>query len=233
MLPNILVQGPFFMIWGVKQFQVGTQPDGNRVFGRIFSLYMAVQAFVWLGVCVVAPDLIRGVTGSAYHGASDYVPWIVGAYVFSGVYSFVQYGLLSRKSTGILAVLVLSGAAVNIGLNLWLIPRWGATGASISTLASFAYLAAVTALVSLRIYPIEFEWSRLAVVAAGAAVYCLVGLMIPSSIGVVSATAARLVWLSTFPIFLLFSNFVDSSERKAVLARIRGLIGAARGVPRT
>jgi hypothetical protein len=91
----------------------------------------------------------------------------------------------------------------------------------------------VTALVSLRIYPIEFEWSRLAVVAAGAAVYCLVGLMIPSSIGVVSATAARLVWLSTFPIFLLFSNFVDSSERKAVLARIRGLIGAARGVPRT
>ena len=46
------------------------------------------------------------------------------------------------------------GAAVNIALNFWLIPRYGMVGAAISTLAAYVVLFVGMTLYAQRVYPV-------------------------------------------------------------------------------
>ena len=56
-------------------------------------------------------------------------------------------------ATGVFFVLTLAaGAAVNIGLNLWLIPSFGIRGAAIATAASFAVELAITLVAVERLF---------------------------------------------------------------------------------
>ena len=52
-----------------------------------------------------------------------------------------------------------SSALVNVGLNLVLIPLYGAMGAAMSTLLAYAFLSMIAYIVNQRIYPIPFEIS--------------------------------------------------------------------------
>lgn len=77
--------------------------------------------------------------GPAYEGAGA----VLKVYVWSTVFVFLmiasQAQLLSQaKTTHIVVVRTLVGAATNIGLNLLLIPRMGITGAAWATVISYA-----------------------------------------------------------------------------------------------
>ncbi|MCM2254407.1 MAG: polysaccharide biosynthesis C-terminal domain-containing protein, partial [Vicinamibacteria bacterium] len=52
-------------------------------------------------------------------------------------------------------------AAVNIGANLLLIPRFGPLGAAWATVASYAAMAGFGIFLSQRLWPVPFEWGRL------------------------------------------------------------------------
>lgn len=97
--------------------------------GLAFSLFMTV-AGEWLTHLMF---------GAAYEGAGP----VLRVYVWSTVFVFLtiasQAQLLSQaKTTHVVAVRTLVGAAVNIGLNLLLIPRLGIIGAAWATVVSYA-----------------------------------------------------------------------------------------------
>jgi O-antigen/teichoic acid export membrane protein len=48
-------------------------------------------------------------------------------------------------------------ALLNVGLNIVLIPVYGAMGAAVATLVAYVIFAAVAHLVSQRLYPVPFE----------------------------------------------------------------------------
>ena len=52
------------------------------------------------------------------------------------------------------------GAAVNIGLNVLLIPRYGMVGAAIATLVAYVALLLGMTLYSQRVYPVPYQWRR-------------------------------------------------------------------------
>jgi O-antigen/teichoic acid export membrane protein len=103
---------------------------------------------------------------------------------------------------------------VNVALNFWLVPRYGMVGASISTLAAYVVLFAGMTLYAQRVYPVAYQWRRVATVVFAAA-----GLtVIPRVTGLSFAPSVALV--AAYPVVLLLCGFYLPAER----ARIRRLV---------
>lgn len=102
-------------------------------------LYLAVAVALVLTFC--SGPLIDILYGSSYVGSADVLAvhaW-AGIFVGLGIAAgpwFVNAGLLKIKM-----VQTVAGAAVNILLNLYMIPRFGPMGAAVSTLISYSLAA--------------------------------------------------------------------------------------------
>ena len=103
-------------------------------------------------------------------------------------------------------------AVVNVGLNLALIPPYGMIGAAIATVAAYSTMAVGMAWWSQRLYPVPYQWRRVATAAAGA-------------VGLAAARqAARrglplaVALILAYPAALLVLGFTTPTERRRVAA---------------
>jgi len=115
--------------------------DDERLYQRrLHSLYrLMFGLFLLTAVPLVlfGPLATRLLFGASYAGAAVLLPWLafrlfftnfgVARSVFITNEGLFRFGLITA----------LAGAAVNIGLNLLLVPRWGARGAILSSFVSF------------------------------------------------------------------------------------------------
>lgn len=119
-----------------------------------------LNAFVAMGVVlaavglVVAGPLVRVLYGSAYAPSAPILAVLLvsNVFVFVGVASspWIVNADLQRPYM----VRTLCGAAINIGLNLLLLPRFGAIGAAWSTLVAYAYAGVVGTWIDPRSRPL-------------------------------------------------------------------------------
>lgn len=123
------------------------------------------------GVCVcaalLAPELLAVVAPQAlYQDALSLVPWLLlGAY-FQGFYFLLSQGSWYAGSTRQIAVVTATAAAVNVALNAWLVPIYGALGAAWSTATSYLVLAVVHDRIAQRRHHIAWPYARYALVSA-------------------------------------------------------------------
>ena len=57
-------------------------------------------------------------------------------------------------------IITFAAAALNIGLNIALIPPYGMTGAAIATVAAYALMFVLTTWNAQRLYPVPYQWRR-------------------------------------------------------------------------
>jgi O-antigen/teichoic acid export membrane protein len=101
------------------------------------------------------------VYGVAYWSSTNIVPWIALGYVFHGLYLLQLPGVFQQEKSIWVASTRAIGALSNVGLNIYLIPYYGAIGAAIATCISFMVMAVILFSVNRTLYPIAYEWSRL------------------------------------------------------------------------
>jgi hypothetical protein len=125
-------------------------------------------------------------------------------------------------------VLVVLGAAVNLALNLLLIPVWGLMGAAIATALCMLLWNAANAWLSRRFYELTFEWGRLAHAGSVAAVLAAASLAAGAVQNLWWCVAIKTSVLAAYPAGLWVSGFLSQSER----LRLRELIRRLWSVPR-
>ena len=111
-----------------------------------FRLLQLFSCMLWLGIGVacltaaLAPWLVDHLLGAAYADSITALRWhaFTNVFVFLGVAQSVA--IVSDRTSRIALVRTLIGAAVSLGLNILLVPHWGAVGAAWAALA--AYLSA-------------------------------------------------------------------------------------------
>jgi O-antigen/teichoic acid export membrane protein len=106
-------------------------------------------------------------------------------------------------------------AAVNVGLNVALIPPYGMIGAAIATAAAYVVLFAGMVVYAQRVYPVPYQWRRVLTAAAVA-----VGLTVAAR-ATGAPLAVSLVLVVVYPLALLPLGFYLPAERKR-LAQLRG-----------
>jgi O-antigen/teichoic acid export membrane protein len=155
---------PFFLR------QHATHGDASRpLIARVFTytatlslLAFLVLAFYlpWL-VAVPLPWIHRSLLRRDYLSGVGVIPVVLLAYVFQMFATNFIAGLYIREKTSRLPIVTLLGAAINVGANLWWVPRFGIMGAAYATLAAYAAMAAAMFFFSQRVFPIRYERGRI------------------------------------------------------------------------
>jgi O-antigen/teichoic acid export membrane protein len=110
------------------------------------------------------------------------------------------------------------GALVNVGLNFWLVPRYGMVGAAIATAAAYVVLFVGMTLYAQRVYPVAYQWRRI-VTCVGVAV----GLTVAARAADLPLAASFLLVLA-YPLVLAALGFYLPAERQ----RLRRLVPSFR-----
>src|SRR5207249_1710635 len=108
---------------------------GPALFRQVTTLATAGLLVLAVGLSVLSPEVVLILAGPQYGAATQVLPVIAFASVFQGLYTLLVTVVFLMKRTARLALLTISSAILNIGLNLVLIPRIGIMGAAWSTLA--------------------------------------------------------------------------------------------------
>jgi O-antigen/teichoic acid export membrane protein len=123
-----------------------------------YALLITVSAA--LLVSVNAAELVSIFAPSAYGGAAAFVPWVAAGAALQGVYLVWSTGTWYSKKTGAIPLVTLACVVVNLGINLALVPRYGALVAAISTAVAYAVAAVLHGLLAHRNHPIAWEYRR-------------------------------------------------------------------------
>ena len=161
MLVNILVIGPFVLIWEPRRFTIANEPNAAKTYGQVFTYLLVLTSFVALALTGLAKEIVQVLTARQYWQAYSIIPLVAWSYVFFGLTSVVSVGLFVHHKTGIFSWLVVIALLANILGNLLLIPVYGAHGAAIATLLAFFLLFVLNLAFACRYTAIAFEWRKL------------------------------------------------------------------------
>ena len=168
----------FETAWAPFYYDTARQPDARDVFRRMTTYGVAVIALLVAVTTAVAHDAILVMLTPEWIAASRVIPFIAIGLGLQGVYLLTSIGLNLTSRTELYAVSTFSALGVGLGLGVWLMPRYGVTGAAVAFMLSYATQTAVAFVLARRVYPIRYETGRLARVLAAGVVAAVAGVWV-------------------------------------------------------
>jgi O-antigen/teichoic acid export membrane protein len=208
---NFLLIQPFNMMWQARMYIVHGRPDHEKVFARIFVLYSAVLIFAGLGMAVLGPELMRLMVDSRYTAGGAVIAVVSLSYVFLGTGFYLQLGMFLTSRTGLIGIVSLVAAALNLGANYFLIKHFGMMGAAWATALGFLAIAVGSYYCSQRVCPLALPIGRVVrALAVAAAIYLLSRAVTASSLAIALLLKSGLI--AGFPVLVWVSGCFSSDE---------------------
>ena len=111
--------------------------------GLVSGAQIGVFLYFIAGLAVLAPELLLFWGGRAYANALPLLPPLLASALFTHMQTLLVNVEFFYESKHTLVYSTFLAAAVNILLNLWVLPRWGTIGASYTSLVSTLLLYAL------------------------------------------------------------------------------------------
>jgi O-antigen/teichoic acid export membrane protein len=204
----------FRTAWPAFAYSIEDDREARRTYAFVLTYLLAFASWVALALGALAPWWTRLLTGPKYHRAENGIALLAFAGAIYAGYTVLAIGSGRARRTQLNWVVTGVGAAANVALNFWLIPKYGMVGASISTLAAYVVLFAGMTLYAQHVYPVAYQWRRV-----GTAVLAAAGLTVAArATGLSLAPSFALV--AVYPLVLLLLGFYLPAER----ARLRRLV---------
>jgi O-antigen/teichoic acid export membrane protein len=210
----VLLLTAFRLAWPAFAYSIDDDREARRTYSFVLTYVVFVCCWLSLGLGLLAPWILRLITTKPFYPAANVVaPLAFGVAAFAG-YVVVQIGTGRARRTRTNWVVTGITAALNIVLNLALIPPYGRMGAAIATLISYVVLFVLMAWRAHAVFPVPYQWRRVATVAAAAVALTVLGKLVDAPLGVALALTAA------YPLLLALLGFYLPAERK----RIRRLL---------
>ena len=162
-IPNIVatVYLMFGQAWNMSAITENDSKDRDQFYEKVFDFNQSLIYILAGGCLLIIQPLTNILIGAEFHDSIRYSPILIYSTVFSCFTTFMgSIYIATKKSKRSLFTSFISGA-VNVGVNLLLIPRIGLYGPAISTVV--AYLAVFVARVfdSRKLIPFRIDWRKL------------------------------------------------------------------------
>jgi O-antigen/teichoic acid export membrane protein len=220
---GILVTVPFSQVWTVMRFSVMNEEGAEEYYSRVLTYIVLVSMFFALGVAAVGGDGLLLFATKGYWAAALMIPLLAMASVFDSASRVLNIGITLRKRTMFAPLVIVAGLAVNISLNFWLIPRYGAIGASVATLISYIAFCAFRYSASNLFFKVRYQWGRVFTLlgVGGVLISCfylndyLRGES-PSRTALYLSVLTKGLLAVSFPLLLMALRFYDERERRRI-----------------
>lgn len=195
----------------------------NIALNKSVNFIMLISLPVAVFFALFAQETILLLAGDAYEGAILPLQIIMFTILFVGITNILGIQiLLPLKKDGLLLLSVVGGAVVNIGLNLYLIPVLGATGAAISTTISelvVLILQCVFVKEYLKILFGNIQYLKIGSAILTSSILCNIVLAQVSYSAFVTLVLAAVVFFGIYLLLLVFLKEKFLSENVIVLLK--------------
>ena len=206
---------PLYMVWSSQMYKVAQGDDAPIVFGTVITRILAAYLLIALALALFQDEVVRLLGGAPYARASAVVAPVLLAYFFQSAVSLMDAGFYVRHRTGLKLGITLATTTVMLLMYAVLIPLYGSMGAAVGTLVGFIFHAVCTWAVSRRVFPIRYEWRRLAMLLSLAIGLWLLSRLLPAAWWVWPAKAG--LWLLG-PVLVWYTGLVSPREKEHVCA---------------
>ena len=221
---TVIVRG-FNLAWPPLAYSIRDDDTARRTYSVVITYYLLLAFTVVLALSLEARWVVRALAAPDFFDAYKAVPLVATGVALYALYLVLSVSVSRTGRTAFNFPVTGTALAVNIALNLVLIPPYGLVGAGIALVGAYVVMIALMYGVTRRIFPLDLEWGRiLRIVGIAGALFALGELLLPTSgiAGFVARAAVALVYLP----LLWASGFFGDEEREAMrraLERARGV----------
>jgi O-antigen/teichoic acid export membrane protein len=213
----VLVLTAFRMAWPAFAYSIDDDREARRTYAYVLTYLVAASSWLALALTLLSPWLVRLLTTAPFYEASRVVgPLAFASVAFAG-YIVMAIGVGRARRTQFNWVVTGAAAALNVALNLVLIPPYGMMGAAIATVAAYTLMFAGMTLNAQHVYPVPYQWRRVATAAAAAVGLTVLGKLVDAPLWLAILLSAA------YPAALAALGFYSPAER-------RRLYGAGRRI---
>ena len=190
-----------------------------------YSLMIILPAMV--GLLVMREQIITLVSGIDYIAGSSAIVILISFPLFDSLINIYTRNLLLREKTKIMSSVYISGAILNIVLNVLLIPRYGINGAAIATIISYSFMFIVFYFISRKQFSWDFEFLRIFRIIAASILMGIIILLINPQIyitKIISIILGIIIYVSLLFLFRVFVGQEHTIMRRFLPKRIKKLI---------
>ena len=211
----VLLLTAFRMAWPAFAYSIKSDEEAKQTYSWVLTYLTVLSAWIATALALLSPWIVAWLTTPQFESASQVVGPLSFAAVAFGGYIVLAIGIGRARRTQFNWVITGVAAAVNVGLNLALIPFYGMMGAAVATVAAYTVMFVGMAWWAQRIFPVPYQWRRvLTAVAAGVALSAT-GKFIGSDL------AFSVALVLVYPLLLFALRFYLPAEKK----RLRELVG--------
>jgi O-antigen/teichoic acid export membrane protein len=213
----VLLFTAFQIAWPAFAYSIEDETAAKRAYSFVLTYLMFIAAWVAIALSLFAPWIVHTLAQKrGYWPADAAIPALAYSSVFYAGFTVVTIATGRTRNTQFNWVAATLAAALNFGLNLWLIPAYGMLGAAYATLAAYALLMVVRTWNAQKMYPVAYQWRRVGELLLVAGGLTLAGELLPRSLPLAFGLTLA------YPLALGLLGFYLPAERQ----RLRRLLPA-------
>ena len=219
------------LAWPPLAYSIRDDDEARRVYSSIFTWFAAVLAFAASGLWLESRWIVRLLAAPDFFPSYQAVGLLATGIGLYALYLAMVVILGRTGRTEFSFPATIAAVVTNVILNLILVPSHGIVGAGLALVGSYLIVLVLMYAFTQRLFPVPYEWRRLAMVLLSAAALVAAGeLLLPTS-GALGLLSRGVLWLA-YPAILFLLGFLHEEERtgladllrpSAIAARARGL----------
>ena len=157
------------MLMVVQAFRYAAEPfffsyvkknDANKVFANIMKYFIILALFMFLGVMLYL-DIVKHIIDTSYHEGLGVILPLFLSRIFVGIFFILSFWYKLKDVTKYGIVIFLVGAALTIGLNYILIPRYGYLGSAWTNFTVYLVMIIISYIWSRKYMPIKYNFIKI------------------------------------------------------------------------
>jgi len=160
----------FQLAWPPFAYGIKEDAEARRVYRAVLTGWLLVSLAAVLPLALAREWVMALLAGEKYTGGADAMALLALGLAFYGSYYVVGVAVGRAKQTQLNWLVTGAAALANVVLCIVLIPHYGAKGAGAASATAFLLMAVLMVIRGGRVFPVRYDWPRLAalcVLAAG------------------------------------------------------------------
>ena len=165
---QVLARG-FQLAWPPLAYSIRDDDEARRVYSAIFTWFAAVLAFAVTGLWLDSRWIVRLLAAPDFFDSYEAVGLLATGIALYALYLAMVVILGRTGRTEFSFPATIAAVSTNVALNLALVPSHGIVGAGLALVASYLVVLALMYAFTQRLFPVPYEWRRLALAVLSAA----------------------------------------------------------------
>jgi O-antigen/teichoic acid export membrane protein len=172
----------FNLAWPPLAYSIRDDEEAKRTYAFIVTYFLLLASFLVLALSLEARWVARALAAPEFFESYKAVPLVSTGVTLYALFLVLVVVIGRVGRTGYNFPVTATAAAVNVGLNLALVPPYGLVGAGLALVGSYLVMLTLMYFVARRFFAVPFQWGRLArIVLIAAGLYAAGEVLLPTS----------------------------------------------------